>query len=147
MKDIAPAIAPPAGFGERKTSNSAVSDWVAKIAALTTPKNIFWCDGSEAENDCLLQEATRQEVVLKLNDAKVPHSYLHRSNPNDVARVEQFTFICTPTREEAGPTNNWSDPRETYDKLNGLLRGALRERTMFVVPYIMGPPDSPLAKV
>src|SRR5205823_1769742 len=74
-------------------------------------------------------------------------SYLHRSNPNDVARVEQFTFICTPTREEAGPTNNWTAPAEMYDTLHGLLKGAMRSRTMFVVPYIMGPPDSPLTKV
>ncbi len=147
MKDIAPAIYPPAGMGERKETNPVVSEWVAEIAELTTPTNIFWCDGSEAENAYLLQEAARLDVVIKLNDQKVPRSYLHRSNPNDVARVEQFTFICTPTREEAGPTNNWSEPAETYDKLNGLLSGAMKGRTMFVVPYIMGPPDSPLAKV
>jgi phosphoenolpyruvate carboxykinase (GTP) len=147
MKDIAPAIFPPAGMGEKKGANAVVSDWVAEVAELTTPKNVFWCDGSEAENAYLLREATRLDVVIKLNDQKVPRSYLHRSNPNDVARVEQFTFICTPTREEAGPTNNWSDPAETYDKLNGLLNGAMKGRTMFVVPYIMGPPDSPLAKV
>ena len=89
----------------------------------------------------------RQGVVLKLNEEKVPRSYLHRSNPNDVARVEQFTFICAPTKEEAGPTNNWSEPGETYAKLKGLLKGAMRGRTMFVVPYIMGPAGSPLTKV
>src|SRR5256884_8626623 len=83
----------------------------------------------------------------KLNEKKVPRSYLHRSNPNDVARVEQFTFICTPTKEEAGPTNNWSDPGETYTKLQGMLKGAMAGRTLFVVPYIMGPPDSSLTKV
>jgi len=147
MKDIAPAISPPPGMGEKKGANATVSDWVAEVADLTTPANIFWCDGSEAENAYLLQEAARQDVVIKLNDQKVPRSYLHRSNPNDVARVEQFTFICTPTREEAGPTNNWSEPAETYGKLNGLLKGAMKGRTLFVVPYIMGPPDSPLAKV
>jgi phosphoenolpyruvate carboxykinase (GTP) len=147
MKDIAPAISPPAGMGEKKGANAVVSDWVAEVAALTTPANIFWCDGSEAESAYLQQEAVRQDIVIKLNDQKVPRSYLHRSNPNDVARVEQFTFICTPTREEAGPTNNWSEPSETYEKLNGLLKGAMRGRTMFVVPYIMGPPESPLAKV
>ena len=147
MKDIAPAISPPAGMGEKKGVNTVVADWVAEVAKLTTPESIFWCDGSEAENTYLLQEAARQDVVIKLNDQKVPRSYLHRSNPNDVARVEQFTFICTPTREEAGPTNNWSEPAETYGKLNGLLKGAMKGRTMFVVPYIMGPPDSPLAKV
>ena len=112
-----------------------------------SPKNIFWCDGSEAENDYLLGEAGRQGVLIKLNQEKDPGCYLHRSNPNDVARVEQFTLICTPTKEEAGPTNNWAEPAATYSKLHGMLKGAMRGRTMFVVPYIMGPPDSPLAKI
>ncbi len=134
-------------MGQPKAPHPAVAGWVDEVAAVTTPENIFWCDGSEAENDYLLGEAARQGVVLKLNEQKVPHSYLHRSNPNDVARVEQFTFICTPTKEEAGPTNNWSEPGETYAKLNGMLKGAMKGRTMFVVPYIMGPPGSPLTKV
>ena len=118
-----------------------------EVASLTQPENIFWCDGSEAENSYLLEQARAQNVVIKLNDQKVPGSYLHRSNPNDVARVEQFTFICTPTKEQAGPTNNWSEPAETYTKLKGLLKGAMRGRTLFVVPYTMGPPDSSLTKV
>ena len=147
MKDIAPAISPPAGIGDLKPANQAVLDWVQDVAKLTQPENIFWCDGSERENDYLLGEAGRQDVLIKLNDKKVPRSYLHRSNPNDVARVEQFTFICTPTKREAGPTNNWSDPAEMYTKLHQMLKGAMRGRTMFVVPYIMGPPDSPLTKV
>ena len=99
------------------------------------------------ENEFLISESLKQNVLFKLNEAKLPRSYLHRSNPNDVARVEQFTFICTPTKEEAGPTNNWSEPSATYLKLQGLLKGAMRGRTMFVIPYIMGPPDSPLTKV
>ncbi|PYJ73934.1 MAG: phosphoenolpyruvate carboxykinase, partial [Verrucomicrobia bacterium] len=147
MKDIAPAISPPNGIGDAKPANQAVLDWVQDLAKLTQPENIFWCDGSERENTFLLEQAMRQKVVLKLNEKNVPHSYLHRSNPNDVARVERFTFICTPTKEEAGPTNNWSEPAETYKRLHGLLKGAMRGRTMFVIPYIMGPPDSPLAKV
>ncbi len=147
MKDIAPAIKPPAGMGDHKPENQAVLDWVEEVASLAHPENIFWCDGSEAENSWLIEEARRQNILIKLNDQKVPRSYLHRSNPNDVARVEQFTFICTPTKEEAGPTNNWSDPAETYTKLHALLKGAMRGRTLFVVPYIMGPPASPLAKV
>ena len=147
MKDIAPAISPPTGIGDARPTNQAVLDWVQDVAKLTQPENIFWCDGSEPENDYLLGEACRQDVLIKLNDKKVPRSYLHRSNPNDVARVEQFTFICTPTKEEAGPTNNWSEPAETYAKLHGMLKGAMRGRTMFVIPYIMGPPDSPLTKV
>ena len=140
MKNLAPAISPPKGIGDAKPANQAVLDWVQEVAKLTQPENIFWCDGSDRENEFLLDQARRQNVVIKLNDQKVPRSYLHRSNPNDVARVEQFTFICTPTKEEAGPTNNWSDPAETYSKLQGMLKGAMRGRTMFVVPYIMGPP-------
>src|SRR5436305_3333776 len=147
MKNIALAISPPAGIGDSKAGNQAVLDWVHEVELLAKPENVFWCDGSEREHDYLLQEAMRQNVLIKLNEKKVPRSYLHRSNPNDVARVEQFTFICAPTKEEAGPTNNWSEPGETYAKLQGLLKGAMRGRTLFVVPYIMGPPDSPLTKV
>jgi len=147
MENIAPAISPPGDFGKNKPANQAVLDWVQEIATLTQPQNIFWCDGSEAENEYLLGEACRQGVLIKLNQEKNPGCYLHRSNPNDVARVEQFTLICTPTQQEAGPTNNWAEPEETYRKLNGMLMGAMQGRTMFVVPYIMGPPDSPLAKV
>jgi phosphoenolpyruvate carboxykinase (GTP) len=147
MEKLAPAIAPPPGIGTQRSQNQAVLDWVQSVARLTQPENIFWCDGSKEENDFLLAEAQKQGVALKLNDKKVPRSYLHRSNPNDVARVEQFTFICTPTKQEAGPTNNWSEPAETYQKLHRLLSSAMRGRTMFVVPYIMGPPDSPLTKV
>jgi phosphoenolpyruvate carboxykinase (GTP) len=147
MENIAPAISPPSGMGENKPANKAVLDWVHEVETLTHPENIFWCDGSEAENNYLLGEACRQEVLIKLNQEKDPGCYLHRSNPNDVARVEQFTLICTPTKEEAGPTNHWADPAETYSKLQGLLKGAMRGRTMFVVPYIMGPPGSRLTKV
>ena len=147
MENIAPAISPPTGIGRNRPANRAVLDWVHEVESLTDPKNIFWCDGSEAENDYLLGEAGRQEVLIKLNQEKDPGCYLHRSNPNDVARVEQFTLICTPTKEEAGPTNNWAEPAATYSKLHGMLKGAMRDRTMFVVPYIMGPPESPLAKI
>ncbi len=147
MEQLAPAIHPPPGIGDAKSQNKAVLDWVAGVAQLAQPENIFWCDGSEAENAFLLEEAKRQNVVIQLNKEKVPRSYLHRSNPNDVARVEQSTFICTPTKEEAGPTNNWNEPVEMYGKLHALLLGAMQGRTMFVIPYIMGPAASPLAKV
>jgi phosphoenolpyruvate carboxykinase (GTP) len=147
MENVAPAISPPTGMGDNKPANQAVLDWVHEVESLTQPKNIFWCDGSEAENDYLLGEGCRQEVLIKLNQEKDPGCYLHRSNPNDVARVEQFTLICTPTKEEAGPTNHWADPAETYSRLHGMLKGAMRGRTMFVVPYVMGPPESPLAKI
>src|SRR6266853_1901112 len=143
----APAIFPPTGIGDTRPANQAVLDWVHEIAALTEPENIFWCDGSDRENEFLIAESLNQNVLIKLNQKKVPHSYLHRSDPNDVARVEQFTFVCTPTKEEAGPTNNWSEPKETYAKLRGLLKGAMRGRTMFVIPYMMGPPDNTIISV
>ena len=147
MKNIAPAISPPSGVGSDKPANQAVLDWVHEVELVTKPENVFWCDGSGREHEFLLDQALKQGVLIKLDQQKVPRSYLHRSNPNDVARVEQFTFICTPTKEEAGPTNNWSKPAETYTKLQNMLKGVMRGRTMFVVPYVMGPPDSPLAKV
>src|SRR6476619_3744639 len=147
MDNLAPAISPPKGIGEAQPPDRAVVAWVEEVARLTQPQNIFWCDGSEQEKSYLLEQAQRLGVLIKLNQEKNPGSYLHRSNPNDVARVEQFTFICTPTKEEAGPTNNWSAPAETYDKLYRMLAGAMRGRTMFVVPYIMGPPNSALTKV
>jgi phosphoenolpyruvate carboxykinase (GTP) len=147
MKNLAPAIFPPKGIGDSKPGNKAVLDWVREITSLTEPENIFWCDGSDRENEFLIAESLKQNVLIELNQKKVPRSYLHRSNPNDVARVEQFTFVCTPTKEEAGPTNNWSEPEETYAKLRDLLKGAMRGRTMFVTPYMMGPADSPLTKV
>jgi phosphoenolpyruvate carboxykinase (GTP) len=147
MDNLAPAIFPPSGTGDSKPANQAVLNWAQEVARLCQPENVFWCDGSDEEHEYLLGEACRQNVLIKLDQQKVPRSYLHRSNPNDVARVEQFTFICTPTKEEAGPTNNWALPDETYTKLHGMLAGAMRGRTMFVIPYIMGPPDSPLTKV
>ena len=123
MENIAPAISPPGGLGENKPTNQAVLDWVREVEALTEPQNIFWCDGSEAENEYLLGEACRQDVLIKLNQKKNPGCYLHRSNPNDVARVEQFTLICTPTKEEAGPTNHWAAPGATYRKLQRHAEG------------------------
>ena len=147
MDNLAPAITPPSGIGDNQPTHQSVLDWVQEVARLTEPENIFWCDGSEKENAYLLEQAQRIGVLIKLNEEKLPGSYLHRSNPNDVARVEQFTWICTPTKEEAGPTNIWRDPAETYQQLNEMLKGAMKGRTMFVIPYIMGPPGSPLAKV
>jgi phosphoenolpyruvate carboxykinase (GTP) len=147
MDNLAPAISPPSGIGDSQPTHQAVLDWVQEVARLTEPENIFWCDGSDKENAWLLGEAQRLGVVLKLDEQKKPGSYLHRSNPNDVARVEQFTLICTPAKEEAGPTNNWAAPAETYTQLHGMLAGAMKGRTLFVVPYIMGPPESPLTKV
>lgn len=134
-------------IGAQAPANAVLRAWVEEVRALVTPDQIFWVDGSEEEKEFLLAEAVRTGVLIKLNEEKLPGCYYHRSNPNDVARVEQCTFICTRSKEGAGPTNNWAPPREMYDKLHGMLEGAMRGRTMYVVPYLMGPPGSPLTKV
>ena len=134
-------------LGQGKPENQNVRQWVEEMLVLCQPDRIHWCDGSEAEKTALTRAAVDAGILLPLNQQKLPGCYLHRSNPNDVARVEQCTFICTPTRDEAGPTNNWTAPKEMYAKLHALCAGAMRGRTMYVVPYLMGPPGSPLSKV
>ena len=134
-------------FGNCNATNNLLVAWVEEQAKLCQPDRIFWCDGSEAEKEFLTAEAVAKGVLIKLNQEKLPGCYYHRSNPNDVARVEQLTYICTDTEEEAGPTNNWAPPREMRAKLLGLCRNSMRGRTMYVVPYLMGPPGSPLTKV
>ena len=129
------------------TSSRALRDWVKEVAALTRPDSIVWCDGSEDEKKRFTKQAVDAGILIELNQEKRPGCYLHRSNPNDVARTEQLTFVCTPKKIDAGPTNNWSDPAETYAKLHGMLEGSMRGRTMYVVPYVMGPLSSPLSKV
>jgi phosphoenolpyruvate carboxykinase (GTP) len=129
------------------TTNLHVLSWVQEQVRLCQPDRVVWCDGSEAEAERLYKQAVNEGILLKLNPEKHPRSYYHRSNPNDVARVEQSTFICTQTEEEAGPTNNWAEPRAMYRRMEELTRGAMKGRTMYVVPYLMGPPGSPLAKV
>ncbi|HLV60789.1 MAG TPA: phosphoenolpyruvate carboxykinase (GTP) [Fredinandcohnia sp.] len=129
------------------TDNPHVIAWVKEMAALTKPDRIVWCDGSEEEKERLTRQAVEEGILLPLNPEKRPGSYYARSNPNDVARVEHLTFICTPTQEEAGPTNNWMAPDEAYAKLGKLFDGSMRGRTMYVVPYIMGLPGSPFSKV
>src|SRR5215469_8486652 len=127
--------------------NRALTQWVANTAQLTQPDQIIWCDGSEEEKLRLTSEAIASQVLIPLNPAKRPGCYLHRSNPSDVARSEHLTLVCTPDKDGAGPTNNWAPPDETYAKLRGWLRGSMRGRTMYVVPYVMGPLGSPFAKV
>jgi phosphoenolpyruvate carboxykinase (GTP) len=129
------------------TINPHVRKWVSRMADLCQPRQVHWCDGSELEKDGLTRAAVTAGILIPLNQQKWPGCYHHRSNPNDVARVEDCTFICTESREEAGVTNNWSAPAAMYDRLHGLLAGAMKGRTMYVVPYLMGPPGSPLAKV
>ena len=127
--------------------SGALRDWVNEVAALAKPDSIVWCDGSEAENTRFTKQAVAAGILIELNQEKRPGCYLHRSNPNDVARTEQLTFVCTPKEIDAGPTNNWSEPVAMYAKLRGMLDGSMRGRTMYVVPYVMGPLGSPLSKV
>jgi len=127
--------------------NTTLLNWVNEVATLTKPDRVYWCDGSEAERRRLTEEAVAGGVLTPLNQQKRPGCYLHRSNPNDVARVEHLTFICTPTKEEAGPTNNWMAPDEAYRKLGSLFDGSMKGRTMYVVPYVMGPTGSSFSKV
>ncbi|HMD42519.1 MAG TPA: phosphoenolpyruvate carboxykinase (GTP) [Candidatus Acidoferrum sp.] len=121
--------------------------WVTEAAGLTKPEKIVFCEGSEAENQVIFQEMLKHADSFRLNEKTYPHCYLHRSNPSDVARTEHLTFICSPEKEDAGPTNNWMDPDGAKYKVGKLLDGAMRGRTMYVVPYIMGPANSPYSKV
>jgi phosphoenolpyruvate carboxykinase (GTP) len=131
----------------RPTSNPQLVSWVDEMAKMLKPDKVYWCDGSADENKRLLEEALASKVLIPLDQKKLPGCYFHHSNPNDVARVEHLTFICTPTKDEAGPTNNWMAPKEAYQKLAALYDGAMKGRTLFVVPYIMGPATSPFSKV
>jgi phosphoenolpyruvate carboxykinase (GTP) len=141
-------LAPPAdAHGKPLTTNAHLLEWVQKMAKLTQPDRIEWCDGSEEEKKRLTEEAVAKGLLIPLNQQKLPGCYLHRSNPNDVARVEQLTFICTPTQDEAGPTNNWMAPADAYAKLGKLFEGSMKGRTMYVIPYVMGPLGSPMSKI
>ena len=121
--------------------------WVDEAAKVTRPDRIVYCDGSEPENQRILAEMLRDGESFKLNETTYPDCYLHRSSPNDVARTEHLTFISSPYKDDVGPTNNWMDPDGAKHKVGVLLNGVMRGRTMYVIPYIMGPVDSPLSKV
>jgi phosphoenolpyruvate carboxykinase (GTP) len=129
------------------TTDTGVRLWVEEMAKLCQPDMVYWCNGGEAEKQRLTDLAVEQGILIKLNQEKLPGCYYHRSNPNDVARVEQCTFICSEFEDEAGPTNNWMAPDLMYKKLYDLARGSMKGRVMYVVPYLMGPKGSPLTKV
>src|ERR1700685_4090192 len=109
-----------------RTANSFVVDWVDSMMDLCQPDQIIWCDGSEAERESLTDEAVEKGILVRLNQQKLPGCYYHRSHPNDVARVEQSTFICTETPGQAGPTNNWAAPQEMYQRLYHLARNSMK---------------------
>ena len=129
------------------TKNPNVNKWVDEMIALTKPDKVVWIDGSEEQLNQLRDEACSTGEMIKLNQEKLPGCLYHRTLPNDVARVEDRTFICTSKKEDAGPTNNWCDPKEMYAKLTPMYDGVMKGRTMYVIPYSMGPIGSPLAKV
>ena len=127
--------------------NTALEAWVDEVAKLTKPSRIHWADGSQAENDRLIAEMLESNVLHRLNERRFPNCYLHRSDPSDVARTEHLTFICSREREDAGPINNWMEPGEAKEKVGALFRGAMQGRTMYVIPYLMGPVGSPFSKI
>jgi len=129
------------------TQNTTVLKWLEEMKELLKPTKVVWIDGSEEQLEALRAEACSTGEMIKLNEEKLPGCYLHRTKPNDVARVEDRTFICTAERETAGPTNNWCAPAEMYEKLYNIARGTYEGRTMYIIPYSMGPIGSPLAKI
>src|SRR5215475_3525578 len=124
-----------------------VEQWVNDAAKMTRPQKVVWCDGSEAEYDGLIERMLDDGTLIRLNQEAYPGCYLHRSHPSDVARTEHLTYICSQERDDAGPTNNWMPPQEARGNVGKLFDGSMQGRTMYVVPYIMGPVESPYSKV
>lgn len=129
------------------TNHQALITWINDMAAMCKPDRIYWCDGSDEEKRQLEQESLSIGEIVKLNEQKLPGCFLHRTAHNDVARTEHLTFICTRKKEDAGPNNNWMLPQEGYSKAKGIFDGAMKGRTMYVIPFCMGPIGSPFSKI
>ena len=128
-------------------ANESVRTWIDECIQMCQPDRVYWCNGSLEERKQMLEQGVKDGVFIRLNQEKLPGCFLHRSAQNDVARSEHLTFICTPSEDMVGPTNNWMKDKEAYAKLKGLFAGCMKGRTMYVVPFVMGPIGSPLAKV
>ena len=124
----------------------AVNDWVNSVRELTQPRAIHWCEGTESEAREITAQLLARGEFTALNAEQFPGCYLYHSSPNDVARVEHLTYICTRSQQDAGPNNHWMDPQQAHARLRELFRGCMRERTLYVIPYCMGPIDSPLSR-
>jgi len=136
----------PAHVTHLASLNSSVANWVAEVARQTLPESIVWCDGSDAEFQHLQRQLVAKKELLPLDSATFPGCYLYRSDPSDVARVEHLTFVCSRSREDAGPNNHWMAPADAHRKMDALFAGCMKGRTMYVVPYCMGPIDSPFSR-
>src|SRR5262245_55862783 len=126
---------------------SVAQKWVSEAAGLTQPSRIVWCDGSKAEYDSLIEAMLRDGTLIALNQRTFPSCYLHRSHPQDVARTEQLTFICSREKDDAGPTNNWMPPAEAKQKAGAYFKGSMKGRPMYAIPYLMGPAGSSSSRV
>jgi phosphoenolpyruvate carboxykinase (GTP) len=128
------------------TKLDSLNQWVGDVARHTQPAGIHWCDGSDAEYENLVAQMLEDGTLSELDGGEYPNCYLHLSDPSDVARVEHLTFVCTSNEEDAGPNNHWMSPDEAHRKIDELFEGAMRGRTMYVIPYCMGPIDSPFSR-
>ena len=129
------------------TSNKKLLTWVKEMAEMCQPDEIYWCDGTDEENERLLKQSVESGAAIALDSQKRPGCYLYRSHPSDVARVEDRTYIASKTKEDAGPTNNWIDPEKLKTTMKGLYKGCMKGRTMYVIPFSMGPIGSPISKI